>query len=64
MPGRRARMVQRDRATLELTVLHVEISKESHEFLKKLAGAKQMPMGGVLDVMLKRKKEKLGFIQT
>jgi hypothetical protein len=64
MPGRRARMVQRDRSTLDLEVLHVEISKESREFLKKYAGAKQMPMGGALDVILKKKAKALGFIQT
>lgn len=64
MPSRRARMVQRNRAELELKVLHVEISKDSHEFLKKLAGAKQMPMGGALDILLKKKAEAMGFIQT
>lgn len=57
-------MVQRDRSKLELEVLHVEISKENKDFLKKYAGVKQMPMGGALDVILKKKAEATGFIQT
>lgn len=60
-------MVQRDRAKLELSVLHVEITKESHEFLRELAAAKNMPMGGYVDVLIKKKKAKLaslGFIQS
>lgn len=66
MPSRRARMVQRDRSVLQLSVLHVEISKESHDLLRELAAAKNMPVGGYVDVMVKKKKEKLvklGFIQ-
>lgn len=64
MPGRRPRMVQRNRSAVELEVLHVEISKDSKDFLKKYAGLKQIPMGGALDRILKKKAEAVGFIQT
>lgn len=66
MPSRRPRMVQRNRSALELRVLHVEITTESYQLLKDLSAAKQIPMGGYVDLWLKRKKEKLvkeGFIQ-
>jgi hypothetical protein len=67
MAGKKPRMVQRDRSALELSILHVEITKESHDFLRELAAAKQMPVGGYVDVLIKRKKAKyasLGFIQS
>lgn len=57
-------MVQRDRSKLDLKILHVEVSEASYKFLKTWAGAKQMPMGGALDVILKKKAEATGFIQT
>ena len=67
MAGRSPRMIQRDRASLDLKVLHVEISKDSHDFLRELAAARNMPMGGYVDVLIRRKKkhlERLGFIQS
>ena len=57
-------MVQRDRSKLQLTILHVEISDRSKDFLKKYAALKQMPMAGALDEILKKKAEAVGFIQT
>jgi len=61
------RVVHRKRTKLDLSVLHCEISKESHDLLREMARVKRMPVGGYLDVMLRRKKEKLvalGFIQN
>jgi hypothetical protein len=67
MAGRKPRLVHRKRTELDLSVLHVEITKESHDFLRELAAAKQMPVGGYVDVWIKRKKKRLselGFIQS
>jgi hypothetical protein len=58
MSGRNPRMVQRDRSKLQLKILHIEITTESYEFLKQIAAAKQMPMGGYIDVLIRKNKVK------
>lgn len=60
-------MKQRNRSTLDLHVLNLEISRESYVFLKALAAAKRTSMADYIDEMVMRKKARLlerGFIQS
>lgn len=52
------KMIQRDRSMLDLHVLNLEITVESYNFLKAYAKAKRKPMAGVIDEIIRGKREK------